>query len=508
MRNSSFFKVFSIALGSLLLTQNNLASARTPQVQYPLAQLAQDGEIVMQLTGDAYRYIDSARVVHGEFSSRLRNDIRTILGPWRNGGRQLTLKADGSARTGFFNRIEGLQAGRPKVLVPLQIEVVSRTQGSSPFLQRAEEDEPEQLAMRDEYSYIADQYDFIKSITEIATEHNEIFDIAAPVDPNLAACSVVHCPESDTISGYVSDYVFSDYDLTPISNFLPRSPAIAGSALFITRRWLTGDAGEPIEVTLENSNSGEVIWLEVVDQKVDATLGIEQFTVLLPTDPVQGQLKVTTADRWTNILDTDYAVVEPDVLPFDAFDPDVVGYSLTNSYLLSVVSQYVYRNLDEPYGTAAYCYNQETVFYNWGLNVRDCLDENGQGWKSDTQALVLENDSAIIIGFAGTQKNVKDIFTTDGDFTQVGWPEPKPKWAYGLHRGFYDAHRTILPDKRHLYQEIVAHAQAAENAGKKIWLTGHSLGGAIAQITAYHLAEDGFDVQGVTTFGAPRVGNY
>ncbi len=43
---------------------------------------------------------------------------------------------------------------------------------------------------------------------------------------------------------------------------------------------------------------------------------------------------------------------------------------------------------------------------------------------------------------------------------------------------------------------------------KPIWLTGHSLGGALATIAAYRLLKMGMNVHGLYTFGSPRVGNY
>ena len=44
-------------------------------------------------------------------------------------------------------------------------------------------------------------------------------------------------------------------------------------------------------------------------------------------------------------------------------------------------------------------------------------------------------------------------------------------------------------------------------SGPSIYVTGHSLGAAIAQIFAYELALAGYPVEGIWTFGAPRAGN-
>src|SRR5207249_4492483 len=45
----------------------------------------------------------------------------------------------------------------------------------------------------------------------------------------------------------------------------------------------------------------------------------------------------------------------------------------------------------------------------------------------------------------------------------------------------------------------------AKSPGQKLWLTGHSLGGALATLAAAHLGRDA--VQGLYTYGCPRVGD-
>lgn len=46
-----------------------------------------------------------------------------------------------------------------------------------------------------------------------------------------------------------------------------------------------------------------------------------------------------------------------------------------------------------------------------------------------------------------------------------------------------------------------------ERKNQEVWLTGHSLGGALAVILAATLRENGVPVHGLYTFGAPRVGD-
>ena len=65
-----------------------------------------------------------------------------------------------------------------------------------------------------------------------------------------------------------------------------------------------------------------------------------------------------------------------------------------------------------------------------------------------------------------------------------------------LHAGFADGYTDI-------HDSIVS--RLCRFSAKRIWLTGHSLGGALAVVGANRLEEAGFDVAGVVTFGQPMV---
>jgi hypothetical protein len=70
-----------------------------------------------------------------------------------------------------------------------------------------------------------------------------------------------------------------------------------------------------------------------------------------------------------------------------------------------------------------------------------------------------------------------------------------------IHQGFAHALDAVWPDVERKFM-------AAASAGRKIWLTGHSLGGAMAAVAAARLeAQFGIPIEGVVTFGAPKVGD-
>lgn len=117
----------------------------------------------------------------------------------------------------------------------------------------------------------------------------------------------------------------------------------------------------------------------------------------------------------------------------------------------------------------------------------DCTD-------SDTQALVGRAGRAIIVAFRGTEASqVQDLMT---DLNLQFVPGPMGQ----VHRGFLTALEAIW--------ETLMDAVAARQDGKRlVWFTGHSLGGALAQLAVARLLRCRRVVQGLYTFGGPRCGN-
>jgi pimeloyl-ACP methyl ester carboxylesterase len=65
-----------------------------------------------------------------------------------------------------------------------------------------------------------------------------------------------------------------------------------------------------------------------------------------------------------------------------------------------------------------------------------------------------------------------------------------------VHKGFSDALDEV-------WQDLHVYVKGLQNEGRTVWITGHSLGAALATLAAYRYE----DVQGLYTFGSPRVGN-
>lgn len=112
-------------------------------------------------------------------------------------------------------------------------------------------------------------------------------------------------------------------------------------------------------------------------------------------------------------------------------------------------------------------------------------------WNDDTgtKVYVAWNDDQAVISFTGTEPDGGSAdFLTDLDFIPV-----KSGQGGVTHGGFKKAFDSIWDELSELIGELIE---------KSIWITGHSLGGALAVHTASRIL-----AKGCYTFGSPRVGS-
>jgi triacylglycerol lipase len=127
------------------------------------------------------------------------------------------------------------------------------------------------------------------------------------------------------------------------------------------------------------------------------------------------------------------------------------------------------------------------------------------GTPEDNRGMVLSSETALVVVFRGTRLQVHSLL----DLAEVVTLDQSDLWVDGrflptvrraggrVHRGFLGAFEEISDG----LDSIVR----AKSPGQRLWLTGHSLGGALATLAAAHL--DPSVIQGVTTYGSPRVGD-
>ncbi len=118
-----------------------------------------------------------------------------------------------------------------------------------------------------------------------------------------------------------------------------------------------------------------------------------------------------------------------------------------------------------------------------------------------TQCFVAGNDKFAIVAFRGSEARLR---ADDSDPRHViaDWtadlnilPE---KWDHGgkVHRGFKEALQEVWPE----LEDYISNLQKND---RRIWITGHSLGAALATLAADRYG----NIQGVYTYGSPRVGD-
>jgi triacylglycerol lipase len=131
---------------------------------------------------------------------------------------------------------------------------------------------------------------------------------------------------------------------------------------------------------------------------------------------------------------------------------------------------------------------------------------------NNTQVFVAKNDTAIVAAFRGTESpttldGLKDCLLTDANDMLI-LPEGRIGTDFAAagvgaryHRGFMTALADIWDP---MFSAIDGEMKKKE---RLLWLTGHSLGGALALLAAWRFLQNFITVFRIYTFGAPMVGN-
>jgi hypothetical protein len=130
----------------------------------------------------------------------------------------------------------------------------------------------------------------------------------------------------------------------------------------------------------------------------------------------------------------------------------------------------------------------------------------------NTQVYVAENEQSVVVAFRGSEApssldGLKDWLLTNANNYLI-LPEGRSGTDFAaagvgtrFHRGFLDALQMV-------WELLFAAVDGAlKKKERPLWVTGHSLGGALALLAAWRFQRHFVTVHEVVTFGAPMIGN-
>lgn len=135
----------------------------------------------------------------------------------------------------------------------------------------------------------------------------------------------------------------------------------------------------------------------------------------------------------------------------------------------ALISRLAYSDLDKAV---------RAEFKKLGYTTVKFIDIDG------AQAYVLTNKERVVVAFRGTEVTEKSDIAADLEFFH----------SNGFHRGFLEEYEKL---------DVDVIGEVAKQLGRKkrpVYVTGHSLGAAIASIFCYNFT----DVEALYTYGCPR----
>lgn len=161
----------------------------------------------------------------------------------------------------------------------------------------------------------------------------------------------------------------------------------------------------------------------------------------------------------------------------DIFDPRTTQYRPQNALLLAKVALVAYQSPE----------SIKPEVEKWGLSQFVFID------RKDTQVFLAGDSEIILIAFRGTEPERLQDWMTDAQIKRKAG-------LYGkVHRGFLRALQSV-------WSEIQVIIEKWQTQAQSLWVTGHSLGGALATLAMATFGEKAKPVHGLYTFGQPRVG--
>ena len=180
------------------------------------------------------------------------------------------------------------------------------------------------------------------------------------------------------------------------------------------------------------------------------------------------------------------------------------NFSDINNYLMMQASAKTYRRQMARRNNRDFKCSVEELYNHWGFSKVSFYDNANDG----TNAIIASNDDAVIIAIRGTEEpfNTNNLDYDLADMrTNIALPfidvlgSSSPSKA---HKGFANAGKSLANS---LSNSLLSQHNAKD---KEIFITGHSLGGAVSIMTTFYLDQySDYHVTANYAFAAPEVGN-
>lgn len=167
-----------------------------------------------------------------------------------------------------------------------------------------------------------------------------------------------------------------------------------------------------------------------------------------------------------------------------SFD-DSDGFSLESAYMMLNATDLSYLDVGE----------SSIALEKWGFDKYEFINEKRK--KTPANGFVAENDEFSLIVLRGTANlgdGLMDVF-----FAPIEADDEDFKGKY--HRGFWRIYKKRII----AIKEILNRLDISKD--KKLLITGHSMGAAVATLVAHKLSSDGYNVHSIYALSMPRLGN-
>lgn len=172
------------------------------------------------------------------------------------------------------------------------------------------------------------------------------------------------------------------------------------------------------------------------------------------------------------------------------FNPWTSRYQPVNAYWMAKFSEIAYRKKANGAPDVA-AIKKELKALDPKFSAVDGFDAKS------SQGIIIKHEDYVVVAFRGTDEPADWLDNINATST------PGP--LGGVHNGFYRALMDIWPQMKTTIRSY--RRTSNTHPDRPLWLTGHSLGGALATLAIATLIEADETFYGAYTFGCPRAGD-